>query len=839
MRPRTTYQREAVAEICLVESLAEGSSPDKLSEHVTPIQVPNRPVLRYELDSYPPEQELEKLIAGMGVTLGPLIPTKEDRLRVLRLLYKYRHLDATSLADLTCTDVYAHRIKIAPGVKPFSKLNQMRWPLHTEWWMRKLVEDGVKGGIFERTGLLDGRLSPWNALAVMVDKVENPTPQDEPRLTFDYSHVKEELPAVYMELSSRVHDYLSQPAHKTLMQADLKYAYHTVELHPEDRKYFAFNIAGYGQLQPTKMPQGSKSSCFGMSETVHRAFGPLKDEPSLLHADFPEDLAKLIFYMDDFFGGYKSFEEQFTFLAEHFFPRIEWARLILSFKKLKLFMDSIVALGVRHNVGGFIQIKESRLRRIAEWPTPKDATGVRSFIGSMGISRRWIRNYSEIIKPLSRLTGKVEWTWTEREQLAFEIIKIKASSVLAMHGLDYSLAIHFYTDASSFAGGLAITQYQTQNEVQVEVPVLYDSFPFRATELKYPTYKKELGVMVKMVTKYGYLCRHPKRKAIIHTDHKPLTHFLSSGNHEGIYGHWADQLRRLNIEIVYIPGPRNKVADGLSRTLFYPDREEEISQEGLKMLQTQGPQWIWKDGKNGFEAFLRSLSKADRAEVTDQGTLHGIDVFSLTAAASVSDAESWEASYLQSCWFSHIYMFLTGLRWDETSPTFTQSMAYRIDPNTKVLWKHHREQYLPCIPEDRVLGVLRKVHDEAGHWGKAGTLAKLHGIAYWPFQSADVSSYIKGCIQCARHGPATRSQPLHPVVVQGPFHLIGMDFIGPLPLSGSGSKFILHIIDYFSRFSMAFPSAAANLPEVIQALKFVFVHYATPRAVYMDRGQHF
>ena len=52
------------------------------------------------------------------------------------------------------------------------------------------------------------------------------------------------------------------------------------------------------------------------------------------------------------------------------------------------------------------------------------------------------------------------------------------------------------------------------------------------------------------------------------TDHKPLTHFLGSDLHEGVYGNWADQLRRLNIKIKYLPGPRNKVADGLSRTLF-------------------------------------------------------------------------------------------------------------------------------------------------------------------------------------------------------------------------------------------------------------------------------
>ena len=71
---------------------------------------------------------------------------------------------------------------------------------------------------------------------------------------------------------------------------------------------------------------------------------------------------------------------------------------------------------------------------------------------------------------------------------------------------------------------------------------------------------------------------------------------MKSDLHEGIYGHWADSLRRLNIEIKYIPGPRNKVADGLSRTLFHTDLKDASVEDCSKMLADQGPRWIWKDG---------------------------------------------------------------------------------------------------------------------------------------------------------------------------------------------------------------------------------------------------
>ena len=47
--------------------------------------------------------------------------------------------------------------------------------------------------MYELAEPANGRLSQWNARAVMVDKVEDPQPSDEPRMTFDYSRVTELL----------------------------------------------------------------------------------------------------------------------------------------------------------------------------------------------------------------------------------------------------------------------------------------------------------------------------------------------------------------------------------------------------------------------------------------------------------------------------------------------------------------------------------------------------------------------------------------------------------------------------------------------------------------------
>lgn len=174
----------------------------------------------------PPTSKLEDWLSQIGLELGTQSPTLEDRRKVLCLLWKYRHLNGSKdLSDLPCTDLIVHRVRLKAGTKPVNNRLQKRWPEHTEWWLRKLVTDGLKGGIYEHTTAANGRLSEWNARAVLVDKVENPTPADEPRLTFDYSRVNEDLPGSYLELSSKVYDNLSSPQHSCLFSTDLKHGY--------------------------------------------------------------------------------------------------------------------------------------------------------------------------------------------------------------------------------------------------------------------------------------------------------------------------------------------------------------------------------------------------------------------------------------------------------------------------------------------------------------------------------------------------------------------------------------------------------------------------------------
>lgn len=110
----------------------------------------------------------------------------------------------------------------------------------------------------------------------------------------------------WMHNQEAVHDFLSNPSHKLLFQFDIKHAYWSVPIHPDDRYLLAFSVPGMGQYQPTRMSQGERSASFTMTELMHIALGaipPPNPEPSLLYGGERPDVQHCMAYMDDGLGA--------------------------------------------------------------------------------------------------------------------------------------------------------------------------------------------------------------------------------------------------------------------------------------------------------------------------------------------------------------------------------------------------------------------------------------------------------------------------------------------------------------------------------------------------------
>ena len=67
--------------------------------------------------------------------------------------------------------------------------------------------------------------------------------------------------------------------------------------------------------------------------------------------------------------------------------------------------------------GEGIRVDPSKISTIVEWKSPENVTEVRSFLGLAGYYRRFVKGFSIIVTPMTKLLQKdVKFEWTEKCQ---------------------------------------------------------------------------------------------------------------------------------------------------------------------------------------------------------------------------------------------------------------------------------------------------------------------------------------------------------------------------------------------------------------------------------------
>ncbi|GJY30751.1 hypothetical protein Tco_0414246 [Tanacetum coccineum] len=103
-------------------------------------------------------------------------------------------------------------------------------------------------------------------------------------------------------------------------------------------------------------------------------------------------------------------------------------KLYAKFLKCDFWLDSMQFLGHVIDSKG-IHVDPSKIESIKNWATPTTPTEVRQFLGLSRYYRRFIKGFSLIAKPLTKLTQKnKKYVWVEDEEKASQTLKQKLCS---------------------------------------------------------------------------------------------------------------------------------------------------------------------------------------------------------------------------------------------------------------------------------------------------------------------------------------------------------------------------------------------------------------------------
>ena len=155
------------------------------------------------------------------------------------------------------------------------------------------------------------------------------------------------------------------------------------------------------------------------------------------------------------------------------------------------------------------------------------------------------------------------------------------------------------------------------------------------------------------------------------------------------------------------------------------------------------------------------------------------------------------------------------------------------------------DQSLPeTTPVSFSTDLFHSVHGPlVGHNGIDRTLAQLAtlGVLITPVVRASVSTLIESCAICqkVRGSRANHQAALHTTMVSEPFTTLYADFVGPLPTSESGCKYIIVVVDAFTRFCELVPSDDATADSFARALIPIVSRYGLFEELRSDQGVHF
>ena len=527
------------------ESLGEGVK--------TPVPSIEQPP---KMEQKPLPSHLKYAYLGVESTLPVIISASLNVLeeeKLLRVLRDHKQALVWSLADLKGIrpSMCMHRILLEDGHKPSVEAQRRLNPTMKEVVRKevlKWLDTGVIYPISDSAWVSPVQVVPKKGGTTVIKTENNILLPSRTvtgwRICIDYRKLNKATRKDHFPLSflDQMLDRLAGYQYYCFL--DGYSGYNQIAIASEDQEKTTFTCP-YGTFAFRRMP-------FGLCN----APGTFQRCMMAIFSDMVEKTIEI--FMDDFSVMGNSFDNCLANLRV-VLARCEQTNLVLNWEKCHFMVQEGIVLGHRISARG-IEVDRAKIEAIEKLPPPSSVKGIRSFLGHAGFYRRFIKDFSQIAKPLSNLLVQgIPFEFDSQCLQAVTVLKDKLISAPIVVAPDWSFPFELMCDASDYAIGAVLGQ-KREKIFQV---IYYASKTLNDAQLNYATSEKELLAIVFAFDKFRpYLIGN---KVVVHTDHSAIKYLMTKKYAKPRLIRWVLLLQEFNVEIKDKKGTENLVVDHLSR----------------------------------------------------------------------------------------------------------------------------------------------------------------------------------------------------------------------------------------------------------------------------------